>query len=194
MNKKSSYVGGEKFNKLSKKEGYRSRAAYKLKQINESHNLIKPNQNILDIGSAPGSWCQVVKEIAKGKSKITAIDILPMQPIDGVFFIKKDLLEISDKDFNHSFDLVLSDIAPNISGISVIDSENMIELLNIEIYLINKLLVKGGSFLAKCFQGNSFEHLKSFMKDKFEEVSRVKPQASRASSNECYLLGKKFKN
>jgi 23S rRNA (uridine2552-2'-O)-methyltransferase len=187
LNKKSSYVGGEKFNKLSKKEGYRSRAAYKLKQINESHNLIKPNQNIMDIGSAPGSWSQVVKEIAKGKSEITAIDILPMQPIDGVSFIKKDLLEISDKDFNHSFDLVLSDIAPNISGISVIDSENMIELLNIEIYLINKLL-------AKCFQGNSFEHLKFFMKDKFEEVSRVKPQASRASSNECYLLGKKFKN
>jgi 23S rRNA (uridine2552-2'-O)-methyltransferase len=190
LNKKSSYVGGEKFNKLSKKEGYRSRAAYKLKQINESHNLIKPNQNIMDIGSAPGSWSQVVKEIAKGKSEITAIDILPMQPIDGVSFIKKDLLEISDKDFNHSFDLVLSDIAPNISGISVIDSENMIELLNIEIYLINKYLVKGGSFLAKCFQGSSFDYLKDYMRLNFEKVIRIKPEASRISSKECYLLGK----
>ena len=189
MNKKSSYVGGEKFNKLSKKEGYRSRAAYKLKQINESHNLIKPNQNILDIGSAPGSWCQVVKETVKGKSKITAIDILPMQPIDGVFFIKKDLLEISDKDFNHSFDLVLSDIAPNISGISVIDSENMIELLNIEIYLINKLLVKGGSFLAKCFQGESSEFLRKEINKRFKIMKRLKPDSSRKISKEIYLLG-----
>ena len=194
MSKNPNYTGGERFNKLSKKDGYRSRAAYKLKQINMAHNLIKHNQHILDIGCAPGSWIQVVKELTKGKALITGIDILPMAKIEGISFLQKDLLEVRDEDLNDHFDLVLSDIAPNISGIGITDTENMIELLNIEIYLINKLLVKGGSFLAKCFQGNSFEHLKSFMKDKFEEVSRVKPQASRASSNECYLLGKKFKN
>ena len=190
MSKNPNYTGGERFNKLSKKDGYRSRAAYKLKQINKLHNLIKQNQNILDIGCAPGSWIQVLKELTKGKSSIMGIDILPMSKIDGITFLQKDLLEINDQDFSDHFDLVLSDIAPNISGISITDSENMIELLNIEIYLINKYLVKGGSFLAKCFQGSSFDHLKEFMKEKFKEVVRIKPEASRRSSKECYLLGK----
>ena len=190
MSKNPNYTGGERFNKLSKKDGYRSRAAYKLKQINKLHNLIKQNQNILDIGCAPGSWIQVLKELTKGKSSIMGIDILPMSKIDGITFLQKDLLEINDQDFSDHFDLVLSDIAPNISGISITDSENMIELLNIEIYLINKYLVKGGSFLAKCFQGSSFDHLKNYLKDNFDEVIRIKPEASRTSSRECYLLGK----
>lgn len=190
MSKNPNYTGGERFNKLSKKDGYRSRAAYKLKQINKAHNLIKHNQHILDIGCAPGSWIQVVKELTKGKTLITGIDILPMAKIEGISFLQKDLLEVKDEDFNDHFNLVLSDIAPNISGIAITDSENMIELLNIEIYLINKYLVKGGSFLAKCFQGSSFDHLKDYMKLNFEKVIRIKPEASRISSKECYLLGK----
>ena len=190
MSKNPNYTGGERFNKLSKKDGYRSRAAYKLKQIHKSHNLIKQNQNILDIGCAPGGWIQVVKELTQEKSSITGIDILPMPKIEGITFLQKDLLEVDDDDLNEHFDLVLSDIAPNISGISITDSENMIELLNIEIYLINKYLVKGGSFLAKCFQGSPFDHLKEFMKENFKEVVRIKPEASRTSSKECYLLGK----
>ena len=190
MSKNPNYTGGERFNKLSKKDGYRSRAAYKLKQINKAHNLIKQNQNILDIGCAPGSWIQVLKELSKGKASITGIDILPMAKIEGITFLQKDLLEIKDEDLNQLFDLVLSDIAPNLSGIGITDSENMIELLNIEIYLINKYLVKGGSFLAKCFQGSSFEYLNGYMKKNFKEVIRIKPEASRTSSKECYLLGK----
>ncbi len=190
MSKNPNYTGGERFNKLSKKDGYRSRAAYKLKQIHKSHNLIKQNQNILDIGCAPGSWIQVVKELTKGKTSITGIDILPMAKIEGITFLQKDLLEVNNDDLNDHFDLVLSDIAPNISGIGITDTENMIELLNIEIYLINKYLVKGGSFLAKCFQGSSFDYLKEFMKKNFEEVVRIKPEASRTNSKECYLLGK----
>ena len=133
MSKNPKYIGGERFNKLSKKDGYRSRAAYKLKQINKSHNLIKQNQNILDIGCAPGSWIQVIKELTKDKASITGIDILPMAKIEGITFIQKDLLEVDDMDLNGQLDLVLSDIAPNISGIGITDSENMIELLNIEI-------------------------------------------------------------
>ena len=190
MSKNPNYIGGERFNKLSKKDGYRSRAAYKLKQINKAHNLIKQNQNILDIGCAPGSWIQVLRELTKGKASITGIDILPMAKIEGVTFLQKDLLEIKDEDLNQLFDLVLSDIAPNLSGIGITDGENMIELLNIEIYLINKYLVKGGSFLAKCFQGSSFDYLKGYMKKNFKEVIRIKPEASRTSSKECYLLGK----
>ena len=190
MSKNPNYTGGERFNKLSKKDGYRSRAAYKLKQINKAHNLIKQNQNILDIGCAPGSWIQVLKELTKEKTSITGIDILPMAKIEGITFLQKDLLEIKDEDLNQLFDLVLSDIAPNLSGIGITDSENMIELLNIEIYLINKCLVKGGSFLAKCFQGSSFDYLKGYMKKNFKEVIRIKPEASRTTSKECYLLGK----
>ena len=190
MSKNPNYTGGERFNKLSKKDGYRSRAAYKLKQINKAHNLIKQNQNILDIGCAPGSWIQVLKELSKGKASITGIDILPIAKIEGITFLQKDLLEIKDEDLNQLFDLVLSDIAPNLSGIGITDGENMIELLNIEIYLINKYLVKGGSFLAKCFQGSSFDHLKRYLKKNFKEVIRIKPEASRTSSKECYLLGK----
>ena len=190
MSKNPNYTGGERFNKLSKKDGYRSRAAYKLKQINKLQNLIKQNQNILDIGCAPGSWIQVIKEITKGKANITGVDILPMEKIEGIIFLRKDLLKIKDTDLKNHFHLVLSDIAPNITGIGITDTQNMIELLNIEIYLINKYLVKGGSFLAKCFQGNSFDHLKKFMKNNFDEVIRFKPEASRKSSKECYLLGK----
>ena len=190
MSKNPNYTGGERFNKLSKKDGYRSRAAYKLKQINKLQNLIKQNQNILDIGCAPGSWIQVIKEITNGKANITGVDILPMEKIEGIIFLQKDLLQIKDTDLKNHFHLVLSDIAPNITGIGITDTQNMIELLNIEIYLINKYLVKGGSFLAKCFQGNSFDHLKKFMKNNFDEVIRFKPEASRKSSKECYLLGK----
>ena len=114
MSKNPKYIGGERFNKLSKKDGYRSRAAYKLKQINKSHNLIKQNQNILDIGCAPGSWIQVIKELTKDKASITGIDILPMAKIEGITFLQKDLLEVDDMDLNGKLDLVLSDIAPNI--------------------------------------------------------------------------------
>lgn len=193
MSKNPNYTGGERFNKLSKKDGYRSRAAYKLKQINKLQNLIKQNQNILDIGCAPGSWIQVIKEITKGKANITGVDILPMEKIEGIIFLQKDLLEIKDTDLKNHFHLVLSDIAPNITGIGITDTQNMIELLNIEIYLINKYLVKGGSFLAKCFQDSSFDHLKNYLKDNFDEVIRIKPEASRSSSRECYLLGKNKK-
>ena len=118
-----------------------------------------------------------------------------MKSIDGVKIYNQDIRDsksmneiFSEK--NITLDLVLSDIAPNITGIGITDTQNMIELLNIEIYLINKYLVKGGSFLAKCFQGNSFDHLKKFMKNNFDEVIRFKPEASRKSSKECYLLGK----
>ena len=91
MSKNPNYTGGERFNKLSKKDGYRSRAAYKLKQINKLQNLIKQNQNILDIGCAPGSWIQVIKEITKGKANITGVDILHMEKIEGIIFLQKDL-------------------------------------------------------------------------------------------------------
>jgi len=189
LSKQRNYFSGEKYNQLAKKEGYRSRAAFKLIQINKKFNIIKPGQNILDIGATPGSWSQAAKKIIKNKGSITAIDILPMKKIDGVHFIHKDLLEVDESEFEFKFNLVISDIAPNISGIGILDDEKMIELLNIEIYLIEKVLEKGGSFLAKCFQGESYIHLKKVLKERFEEIHRYKPEASRKTSNECYLIG-----
>ncbi len=189
MSKKTSYSQGDKYNSLAKKDGYRSRAAYKLIQIQKEFNLIQPGDNVLELGSAPGGWSQVVSKILNGSGSITAIDVLPMKEIKNVNFYQIDLIDIEKLNLE-KISIVLSDIAPNISGISITDSENMIELLNIEIYLINKYLVKGGSFLAKCFQGSSFDHLKEFMKENFKEVIRIKPEASRTSSKECYLLGK----
>ena len=189
MSKQRNYFSGEKYNQLAKKEGYRSRAAFKLIQINKKFNLIKSGQNILDIGATPGSWSQAAKKIIKNNGTITAIDILPMEKIDGVQFIHKDLLEVDESEFEFKFNLVISDIAPNISGIGILDDEKMIELLNIEIYLIEKVLEKGGSFLAKCFQGESYIHLKKVLKERFEEIHRYKPDASRKTSNECYLIG-----
>ena len=189
MSKQRNYFSGEKYNQLAKKEGYRSRAAFKLIQINKKFNIIKPGQNILDIGATPGSWSQAAKNVIKNNGSITAIDILPMKRIDGVRFIHKDLLEVDESEFEFKFNLVISDIAPNISGIGILDDEKMIELLNIEIYLIEKVLEKGGSFLAKCFQGESYIHLKKVLKERFEEIHRYKPDASRKTSNECYLIG-----
>ena len=189
MSKQINYFSGERYNQLAKKEGYRSRAAFKLIQINKKFNLIKSGQNILDIGATPGSWSQAAKKIIKNNGTITAIDILPMEKIDGVQFIHKDLLEVDEREFQFKFNLVISDIAPNISGIRILDDEKMIELLNIEIYLIEKVLEKGGSFLAKCFQGESYVHLKKNLKQRFKEIHRFKPDASRKTSNECYLIG-----
>lgn len=189
MSKQINYFSGERYNQLAKKEGYRSRAAFKLIQINKKFNLIKSGQNILDIGATPGSWSQAAKKIIKNNGTITAIDILPMEKIDGVQFIHKDLLEVDEREFQFKFNLVISDIAPNISGIGILDDEKMIELLNIEIYLIEKVLEKGGSFLAKCFQGESYVHLKKGLKERFKEIHRFKPDASRKTSNECYLIG-----
>ena len=189
MSKNVSYSKGEKYNSLSKKDGFRSRAAYKLIQIQKQNKIIKAGDKVLDIGSSPGGWSQVASNILGDSGSIIAIDILPMKEIRNVNFFQIDLKDVHKINLN-KVSIVLSDIAPNISGIGITDSENMIELLNIEIYLINKFLVKGGSFLAKCFQGSSFDHLKEFMKNNFEEVLRIKPEASRQNSKECYLLGK----
>ena len=194
MSKNPNYTGGERFNKLSKKDGYRSRAAYKLKQINKSHNLIKQNQNILDIGCAPGSWIQVVKELTQGKASITGIDILSMAKIEGITFLQKDLLEVNDDDLNDHYDLVLSDIAPNITGVSTIDQENFMIVAENILDFCKVYLKYGGKMAMKFFNGYKLSELKDSLTDVFDEVSVYKPDSSRQKSREVYLVCVDYKH
>ena len=188
MTKKTSYFQGDKYNSLAKKDGYRSRAAYKLIQIQKEFNLIQPGDNVLELGSAPGGWSQVVSKILNDSGSITAIDVLPMKKIKYVNFHQIDLVNIETLNLK-KMSIVLSDIAPNISGVSFIDTANMNSLLEIEISIVDKFLQIGGKYLCKCFEGDSLNFLVENLKDRFKFVKRLKPEASRSISRELYVLG-----
>ena len=189
MAKKESYFSGEKYNSLAKKHGYRSRAAFKLIQIDKEENILKKNLNIIDLGCAPGGWSQVVSEKLKGTGSIVGIDILKMPKLKDVEYIQCDLKNFDVNKLKTRIDVVLSDIAPNISGVTIVDDRNMIDLLEIELSIVDKTLVKGGDYLAKCFQGDSLEHLVLNLKERFKRIKRIKPLASRNISKEIYVLG-----
>ena len=189
MSKNESYFSGEKYNLKAKKLGYRSRAAFKLIDINKKENILRKNLNIIDLGSAPGGWSQVVSKELNGTGSIIAIDILDMPKIKDVKFIKSDLREFDQNKLNQPIDVVISDIAPNISGVRFIDDTNMIDLLEIELSIVDKTLVKGGNFLAKCFEGGSSEFLRKEINKRFKIIKRLKPDSSRKISKEIYLLG-----
>ena len=189
MAKNESYYSGEKYNLLAKKQGYRSRAAFKLVQIDKEENILKKNLNIIDLGCAPGGWSQVVSERLKGTGSIVGIDILNMPRLKGVEFIQCDLRNFDVSQLKTAIDVVISDIAPNISGVNLVDDANMIDLLEIELSIVDKTLVKGGNYLAKCFQGESLEYLTSSLKKRFKSFKRIKPLASRNISKEVYVLG-----
>ena len=183
-----SYSGGEHFNKLAKSRGYRSRAAFKLHQINNKFNLLKKGCSVMDLGSSPGGWSQVVSNILGDSGSIIAIDLLPMKRIKNVNFFQIDLKDVDEINLN-KISIVLSDIAPNISGVSIIDSENMKSLLEIEISIVVNFLKICGKYLCKCFEGDSMNFLKNELKNRFRKIKRIKPDASRSTSKECYILG-----
>ena len=188
MSKKTSYFQGDKYNSLAKKDGYRSRAAYKLIQIQKEFNLIQPGDTLLELGSAPGGWSQVVSKILNDSGSITAIDVLPMKKIKYVNFHQIDLVNIEKLNLK-KMSIVLSDIAPNISGVKFIDTANMNSLLEIEISIVDKFLQIGGKYLCKCFEGESLDFLVENLKERFKFVKRLKPEASRSISRELYVLG-----
>ena len=192
MTKHASYSKGEKYNSLSKKDGFRSRAAYKLIQIQKQNKIIKVGDKVLDIGSSPGGWSQVASNILGDSGSIIAIDVLPMKKIKNVNFFQIDLKDNHKINLN-KVSIVLSDIAPNISGVSIIDTENMKSLLEIEISIVDNFLKIGGKYLCKCFEGSSLNFLTNKLKDRFEIIKRIKPDASRSTSKECYILGIKKK-
>jgi 23S rRNA (uridine2552-2'-O)-methyltransferase len=181
---------------MAQKDGYRARAAYKLLEINEKDRLIRPGTVLADLGSTPGSWSQVAARTVGEQGKIFALDILPMDPVPGVMFIQGDFRE--EEVLNQfvalldgrMLDLVISDMAPNISGMSAVDQARSALLNELALEFAREHLKPGGHFLVKVFQGSEFQAYFKAMKALFSEVVTRKPKASRDRSSEVYLLGK----
>ena len=197
-NSKENYRDGDAFTRLSKKSGYRSRASLKLKEILKKDILIKENMSVIDLGSFPGGWTQVIKESVGDKGIVVAVDIQYMKEVKGAFFIHKSITELEENDFEEfrekvPFDLVLSDMAPNISGIRETDDAQMIYLVENVLSVIDKFLKKGGSTLIKVFQGESLDYTRNALSDRFKTCKVNKPIASRSNSKETYVIGKEFK-
>ena len=194
---KSNYRDGDFFSKKSKKEGYRSRASYKLKEILTSDFSIRKGQSVFDLGSYPGSWSQVAYEFVGPTGKVASIDIKEMK-LQNCFFIHKSIEEIHESDFEEiaefvPFDLVLSDMAPNISGIRERDNALMVGLVNSTLSVIDNFLKIKGSVLIKVFQGESLDYTRDALKKRFNKVKISKPKASRPNSREIYIIGKELK-
>jgi 23S rRNA (uridine2552-2'-O)-methyltransferase len=189
----------DEYVKLAKAQGYRSRAVFKLKEIQEKDGIIKAGMNVVDLGAAPGGWCQYVKQLVGIHSKLIALDILAMEPIDGIHFIQGDfrdksvLTELEDVLAGESVNIVLSDMAPNITGMKSVDQPNAIYLCELALDTAKIILTKGGTFLVKVFQGEGFDAFNREVNRHFSKVIIRKPKASRPRSNEVYILGKGFK-
>jgi 23S rRNA (uridine2552-2'-O)-methyltransferase len=180
------------FVQLAQKEGYRSRAAYKLLEIDAKDHLLKPGTVVVDLGATPGGWSQVA--VAKG-CKVIALDLLPLHPISGVEFIQGDfrddavLKQLEDLLQGKQVGLVISDMAPNICGIASADQARAMHLTELAMEFALEHLKPDGSFLVKVFQGAGFEDFYKLMRSRFAKVSTRKPKASRDRSSELYLLG-----
>lgn len=183
------------FVKQAKKEGYRSRAAYKLLEITERDRILKPGLTVVDLGSAPGSWSQVASHKIGHSGKVIAVDILEMAPLPGVEFIQSDfreeyaVIELKKYLRDHQPDLVISDMSPNMSGIIISDQAKSMYLAELAFAFSMEQLNYGGNFLVKVFQGRDFDQFLFDMRAGFRNVMIRKPKASRDRSNELYLLG-----
>jgi 23S rRNA (uridine2552-2'-O)-methyltransferase len=192
--------------KMAQKEGYRARAAFKLKEIDESEKLIKPGQVIVDLGCTPGSWGQYTRRKLAGKEgggihgTIIGLDILPMEPIADMHFIQGDFREPEVLDrldavlAGRKVDLVLSDMAPNLSGIPTADAARMEHLIDLAIEFSQFHLKPSGALLVKCFKDMGFTQVVEKFRDEFKVVKQVKPKASRDKSSEIFLLGRGLKH
>jgi len=189
----------DEFVKQSQKDGYRSRAVYKLKEIDEKDHLLKPGRVVIDLGAAPGSWCEYVVRKLKGRGRVIALDILPMDPMEGVEIITGDFLE--DEVFEQLLktlgddrpDLVICDMAPNMSGQQAVDIPRAMYMAELALDLAQQVLKPGGGLLIKLFQGEGFDAYSKQMREHFKRVVMRKPKASRARSKEVYGLATGFK-
>ena len=182
--------------KQAQAQGFRSRAAYKLKEIDERDHLLAPGQVVVDLGAAPGSWTQVIAGRVGASGKVIGLDLLPVDPIAGVELIQGDfredavLAELEKTLAGRKVDLVVSDMAPNISGISSADQARSLHLCELALEFSCKHLKRGGNFLVKTFQGAGFNAFQKELQKHFKTVASRKPQASRGRSSEMYLLCK----
>ena len=176
-------------------DGYRARAAYKLLEIDARDHLLKPGSVVVDLGAAPGSWCQVAVQRCGRDGKVFAVDLLPMEPVAGVDFLQGDfseeavLADLESRLGGAGVDLVLSDMAPNISGVATVDQARSIMLCELALDFAHRHLKQGGRFLVKVFQGEGFMAFRKAMEQVFASVQVRKPKASRDRSAEVYLIG-----
>ena len=187
------------FVRRSQAAGYRSRASYKLLFIQEKDRLIKPGMSVVDLGAAPGGWSQVAAPLVQPGGKVIASDILPMEPVEGVDFVQGDftedacltrILELLD---GRSVDLVISDMAPNLSGMAEIDQPRAMHLIELASEFASQTLKPGGSLLVKVFQGQGFDALLRALREDYAKVLNRKPDASRSRSREVFLLARDFR-
>jgi len=187
------------FVKQSQKDGYRSRAAYKLIELNEKDRLIRPGMRVLDLGAAPGSWSQVAGRIIGGKGRILATDILAMDALPNVDFIQGDftdeaiVAQLLGWLGGGRFDLIICDIAPNLTGIDSADQASSIYFLELALDTVRRTLKPGANFVAKMFQGSGSDAYLKELRSHFDKVLIRKPAASRKESREVYLVAKGFK-
>jgi 23S rRNA (uridine2552-2'-O)-methyltransferase len=184
----------DEFVKRAQREGWRSRAVYKLEEIDQKYRLFRPGMTVVDLGAAPGGWSQYAEKVLAGKGRIIALDILEMDPLPGVEFIQGDFTEDEPLDLlmknldGSEVDLVLSDMAPNISGMQAVDQPRSIYLVELAIDFAAKVLVNNGNLLFKAFQGEGFEDAVRALREQYRKVLIRKPRASRPRSREVYVL------
>ncbi|MGJ0483252.1 MAG: 23S rRNA (uridine(2552)-2'-O)-methyltransferase RlmE [Methylomicrobium sp.] len=189
----------DEYVKMAQKLGYRSRAVFKLKEIQDKDHLLKPGMRIVDLGAAPGGWSQYAKQLLGNQCQIIALDILDIEPIDGVEFIQGDFREQAVFDQlmaaleGKRVDLVMSDMAPNMSGSKGVDQPRALYLGELALEMAQSVLAKDGTFLVKLFQGEGFENYCKQVQQSFAKVQIRKPKASRPRSNEVYLVARGFK-
>ena len=187
------------YRKLAKEQGYRSRSAFKLIELNQKYNLIKSNDNILDFGAAPGGWLQVASKLVMPKGKVIGVDLLPIKPInDNVTIFQGDIRDekvVNNilNEIGRKVDVILSDIAPNISGIWKIDHNNQIDLTRLIINRFPELLEKNGGCLLKAFDGPMLKPLENELRKNFANVKLIKPKVSRNASSELYIACRSFR-
>jgi 23S rRNA (uridine2552-2'-O)-methyltransferase len=188
----------DEFVKRAQREGWRSRAVYKLEEIDRKYRLIRPGMTVVDLGAAPGGWSQYVEKVLAGKGRIIALDILEMDPLPGVEFIHGDFTEDEPLDLlmnslgDDRVDLVLSDMAPNISGMQAVDQPRGIYLVELAMDFAAKVLGKNGNLLFKAFQGEGFEEVIKTLRGQYRTVLIRKPKASRPRSREVYVLAQGY--
>ncbi|MGN0920528.1 MAG: 23S rRNA (uridine(2552)-2'-O)-methyltransferase RlmE [Cellvibrio sp.] len=187
------------FVKRAQIDGYRARAAYKLLEINDKDKLIRPGHLVVDLGSAPGSWSQIAGRLVGHKGRVVASDILPMDSLENVDFIQGDFTEQSvfDEIMSHlngeGADVVISDMAPNMSGVDAIDQASSMYLVELALDMARNVLKPNGAFVAKVFHGEGYDDYVKDVRTSFEKVVIRKPDASRPRSREVYVVGKGFR-
>lgn len=180
--------------KQAQKDGYRSRASYKLLEVQEKYKLIRPGMSVVDLGAAPGGWSQVTSRLIGGEGRLIASDILEMDSIPDVTFIQGDftedkvLAQILEAVGNSQVDLVISDMAPNMSGTPEVDMPKAMFLCELALDLAERILKPGGNFVIKIFQGEGFDVYLKEARRKFDKIQMIKPDSSRGSSREQYML------